>query len=100
MEASEVWHKAQQAWHSVKTPNDGPVQLDHSYPDAAATAIIEQAIRDAITEDRRGRTFTVSELDKARAEGMERAAVIADDARYGIYAAAAIRASMEANHAK
>ncbi len=41
----------------------------------------EQSIRDAITEDRRGRTFTTSELDRARALGMEQAAVIADDAK-------------------
>lgn len=108
MEASEVWERVHGAFDLAYTNEKA-----HS----GAIAIIEQAIRDSITEDRRSRTFTVSELDKARAEGraegMERAAVIAgyqqpfgprDDFSRGRLrgreeAATAIRADKGADHA-
>jgi hypothetical protein len=44
VEAGEVWEAAFKAWHSAKAPMGGPVQLDHSIPAAAATAIISAAI--------------------------------------------------------
>ena len=75
MEASEVWVAVMQAGASAVLSGERSI-------DRAATAVITQALAIAITEDRRGRTFTVRELDKARAEGIaegrEEAAVICE----------------------
>ena len=62
---------------------------------ATATAIIEQAKAVWIADDRRGRTFSTTELAKARAagiaEGREQAAVIVDGFAFCGHIAAAIR---------
>ena len=98
MEASELKQPHWPEAHALAYEICGCASADQHRNDIAKLLAYRD---DAITEDRRSRTFTVSELDKARAEGMERAAVIGRIAQLeNRLVDDAIRAAKGANHAK